>query len=101
MNYVRRINESVYIYIHSHVTHSRKCTYYLSLKHTHLCYLQIVGCRFVRDPPDSTVRYTKWANEMTERQLNIQIYTSHGPTVIMPTWFCHKSVFERFAFFLQ
>lgn len=26
--------------------------------------------------------------------LTVQVYTSHGPTVIMPTWFCHRKVFE-------
>ncbi|KAG7154619.1 UDP-GlcNAc:betaGal beta-1-3-N-acetylglucosaminyltransferase-like protein 1-like [Homarus americanus] len=50
---------------------------------------------FSRDPPDSTVRYTKWANGLTAEQLTLQIYTSHGPTVIMPTWFIHHTVFER------
>ncbi|XP_042207050.1 UDP-GlcNAc:betaGal beta-1,3-N-acetylglucosaminyltransferase-like protein 1 [Homarus americanus] len=55
----------------------------------------IVGSRFSRDPPDSTVRYTKWANGLTAEQLTLQIYTSHGPTVIMPTWFIHHTVFER------
>ena len=23
-----------------------------------------------------------------------QIYTSHGPTVIMPTWFCKREIFD-------
>ncbi|XP_068238055.1 queuosine-tRNA galactosyltransferase-like isoform X2 [Palaemon carinicauda] len=61
----------------------------------------IVGCRFKRDPPDSTARYTKWANEMSKKQLNIQIYTSHGPTVIMPTWFCHRNIFDSVGGFSE
>jgi len=32
---------------------------------------------------------------LTPQQLNVQVYTSHGPTVIMPTWFCSRKVFER------
>ncbi|XP_045600672.2 queuosine-tRNA galactosyltransferase [Procambarus clarkii] len=55
----------------------------------------IVGSRFRREPPDSTSRYTKWANGLTAAQLTQQIYTSNGPTVIMPTWFIHRSVFDR------
>ncbi|XP_071533180.1 queuosine-tRNA galactosyltransferase-like [Panulirus ornatus] len=55
----------------------------------------IVGSRFRRHPPDSTFRYTEWANGLTAAQLIMQIYTSHGPTVIMPTWFCHRDVFQR------
>ena len=59
--------------------------------------LQIVGCRFVRDPPDSTVRFTRWANTLTPEQLQLQVFMSHGPTVIMPTWFCHRSVFDQWV----
>ncbi|XP_064080487.1 LOW QUALITY PROTEIN: UDP-GlcNAc:betaGal beta-1,3-N-acetylglucosaminyltransferase-like protein 1 [Macrobrachium nipponense] len=73
-------------------------------KQYELAYLNtnaIVGCRFKRDPPDSTVRYTKWANELSETQLNIQVYTSHGPTVIMPTWFCHRNVFDSVGGFSE
>ncbi|XP_043200298.1 UDP-GlcNAc:betaGal beta-1,3-N-acetylglucosaminyltransferase-like protein 1 isoform X1 [Amphibalanus amphitrite] len=55
----------------------------------------IVGGRFVRDPADSTERYTRWANQLSPRQLTQQVVTSHGPTVIMPTWFCSRAVFDR------
>ncbi|XP_041364831.1 UDP-GlcNAc:betaGal beta-1,3-N-acetylglucosaminyltransferase-like protein 1 isoform X3 [Gigantopelta aegis] len=59
----------------------------------------IVGCRFVREPPDSTLRFTAWANEMSHEQLYTQIYTSHGPTVIMPSWFMSRSVFNTVGAF--
>lgn len=59
----------------------------------------IVGSRFYRDPPESTIRYTKWANSLNSSQLHRQIYTSHGPTVINPTWFCHRSVVEKVGYF--
>lgn len=55
----------------------------------------IIGSKFERDPPDSTLRYTYWANSLTQEQLNQQVLTSHGPTVIMPTWFCSRDLFNR------
>ncbi|XP_060534634.1 UDP-GlcNAc:betaGal beta-1,3-N-acetylglucosaminyltransferase-like protein 1 [Cylas formicarius] len=61
----------------------------------------IVGCQFKREPDNSTIRYTKWANSLTQEQLNLQVFTSHGPTVIMPTWFCHKDVFVRVGGFFE
>lgn len=54
----------------------------------------IVGSRFVRYPPDSTRRFTKWANRLSPEQLYLQAYTSNGPTVIMPTWFCSRRVYD-------
>ncbi|CAD5122410.1 DgyrCDS10838 [Dimorphilus gyrociliatus] len=55
----------------------------------------LIGCQFRREPENSTQRYTKWANRLNEHQLNIQIYTSHGPTIIMPTWFCSRQVWSK------
>ncbi|PSN46172.1 UDP-GlcNAc:betaGal beta-1 [Blattella germanica] len=55
----------------------------------------IVGSGFRRFPEDSTLRFTKWANGMDQKKLYVQIYTSHGPTLIMPTWFCSRDVFDR------
>lgn len=60
-----------------------------------LCSSQIVGGRFRRDPPGSTDRYTRWANSLPENRLEVQVLTAHGPTVIMPTWFCSREVFDR------
>ncbi|GFS94931.1 UDP-GlcNAc:betaGal beta-1,3-N-acetylglucosaminyltransferase-like protein 1 [Nephila pilipes] len=59
----------------------------------------IIGCRFHREPSDSTPRYTKWANNLSTSQLYTQIYTSFGPSIIMPTWFCHRSVYDRIGGF--
>ncbi|CAG9770939.1 unnamed protein product [Ceutorhynchus assimilis] len=64
-------------------------------------YDTIVGCQFKRDPQNSTIRYTKWANSLTKDQLNLQVFTSHGPTVIMPTWFCHRNVYQRVGGFFE
>ncbi|KAK7793273.1 hypothetical protein R5R35_006772 [Gryllus longicercus] len=55
----------------------------------------IIGCKFKRIPEGSTSRFTYWANSLSEDQLHKQIYTSHGPTLIMPTWFCSRQVFDR------
>ncbi|GIY10276.1 UDP-GlcNAc:betaGal beta-1,3-N-acetylglucosaminyltransferase-like protein 1 [Caerostris extrusa] len=59
----------------------------------------IVGCCFHRKPADSTPRYTNWANSLSSSELYSQIYTSFGPTIIMPTWFCHRSVHTRIGGF--
>ena len=48
-----------------------------------------------REPEGSTVRYTKWINDTSQEQLYTQIYTSNGPTVVMPTWLCHRSLFDK------
>ncbi|XP_068888910.1 queuosine-tRNA galactosyltransferase isoform X4 [Aphelocoma coerulescens] len=53
----------------------------------------IVGCQVRREPLDSTERYTRWINNLTQEQLLTQVFTSHGPTVIMPTWFCSREWF--------
>ena len=57
--------------------------------------LALFGSSFLRDPPDSTARYAAWANRLTPAQLRTQAYTSHGPTLILPTWFCAREVFAR------
>uniref|UniRef100_A0A8C3ENZ8 UDP-GlcNAc:betaGal beta-1,3-N-acetylglucosaminyltransferase like 1 n=1 Tax=Corvus moneduloides TaxID=1196302 RepID=A0A8C3ENZ8_CORMO len=53
----------------------------------------IVGCQVRREPLDSTERYTRWINNLTQEQLLTQVFTSHGPTVVMPTWFCSREWF--------
>ncbi|RWS11610.1 UDP-GlcNAc:betaGal beta-1:3-N-acetylglucosaminyltransferase-like protein 1 isoform X2 [Dinothrombium tinctorium] len=54
----------------------------------------LIGSRFHRLPEDSTKRFTKWANSLSEYQLYTQIYTANGPTLLMPTWFCSRRVFD-------
>lgn len=77
--------------------HPERITHQLSTaqQHPHA----IVGCRFHREPEDSTSRYSKWANTLDEHQLYTQAYTSHGPTVIMPTWFMSRRAFEMVGCF--
>ncbi|XP_060905621.1 UDP-GlcNAc:betaGal beta-1,3-N-acetylglucosaminyltransferase-like protein 1 isoform X1 [Labrus mixtus] len=55
----------------------------------------LVGCKVRRVPEGSTERYTRWINTITQDQLTTQLYTSHGPTVIMPTWFCSRDWFLK------
>ncbi|XP_063098415.1 UDP-GlcNAc:betaGal beta-1,3-N-acetylglucosaminyltransferase-like protein 1 isoform X2 [Cavia porcellus] len=59
----------------------------------------IIGCQVRRDPPDSTARYTRWINQLAPDQLLTQVFTSHGPTVIMPTWFCSRAWFSHVGLF--
>ncbi|XP_070595858.1 queuosine-tRNA galactosyltransferase isoform X2 [Erythrolamprus reginae] len=53
----------------------------------------IIGCQIKRVPAEATGRYTRWINNLTHDQLLTQVFTSHGPTVIMPTWFCSREWF--------
>ncbi|KAF4075473.1 hypothetical protein AMELA_G00234840 [Ameiurus melas] len=55
----------------------------------------IVGCQVRRIPEGSTERYTRWINTLSPEQLLTQVYTSHGPTVVMPTWFCSRRWFHK------
>ncbi|XP_056136382.1 UDP-GlcNAc:betaGal beta-1,3-N-acetylglucosaminyltransferase-like protein 1 isoform X2 [Lampris incognitus] len=59
----------------------------------------LIGCMVRRIPEGSTERYTRWINEITQDQLISQVYTSHGPTVIMPSWFCSRHWFDRVGSF--
>lgn len=59
----------------------------------------LIGCRVQRLPEGSTERYTRWINSLTQDQLITQAYTSHGPTVVMPTWFCSRKLFLRVGLF--
>ncbi|XP_049818551.1 UDP-GlcNAc:betaGal beta-1,3-N-acetylglucosaminyltransferase-like protein 1 [Aethina tumida] len=61
----------------------------------------LIGSRYTRHPNNSTERYTKWANSLSEFELHTQVYTSFGPTIIMPTWFCHRELFERVGGFQE
>ncbi|XP_033827090.1 UDP-GlcNAc:betaGal beta-1,3-N-acetylglucosaminyltransferase-like protein 1 [Periophthalmus magnuspinnatus] len=66
-----------------------------ALRHPH----SLIGCRVERIPEGSTERYTRWINKLTQEQLSTQVLTSHGPTVIMPTWFCSRMSFDKIGQF--
>uniref|UniRef100_A0A672Z9D0 UDP-GlcNAc:betaGal beta-1,3-N-acetylglucosaminyltransferase-like 1 n=1 Tax=Sphaeramia orbicularis TaxID=375764 RepID=A0A672Z9D0_9TELE len=59
----------------------------------------LIGCKVQRVPEGSTERYTRWINTITQEQLTTQVYTSHGPTVVMPTWFCSRDCFLKVGAF--
>ncbi|PWA14979.1 hypothetical protein CCH79_00014301 [Gambusia affinis] len=59
----------------------------------------LIGCRVQRLPEGSTERYARWINSLTQDQLLTQAYTSHGPTVVMPTWFCSRKLFMKVGLF--
>lgn len=61
----------------------------------------IVGCKICRIPEDSTPRYVSWANGLSIDQLTKQIYTCFGPTILMPTWFCTRTIFDKVGGFDQ
>ncbi|CAD6194763.1 unnamed protein product [Caenorhabditis auriculariae] len=56
--------------------------------------LVFLGSQFHRLPPGSTARYTNWANKLNDEEIKTQVYTSHGPTLVAPTWFISRSIFE-------
>lgn len=51
-----------------------------------------VGSNFTRMPADATPRFTRWLNGLSQAQLYEQQLVE--TTVIAPTWFCHRAVFE-------
>ncbi|KAK6047357.1 hypothetical protein COOONC_15141 [Cooperia oncophora] len=53
------------------------------------------GSKFRRIPEGSTDRYTNWANGLSADQLTSQVFTSHGPTLIAPTWFISRELYRR------
>ncbi|EYC12850.1 hypothetical protein Y032_0045g1122 [Ancylostoma ceylanicum] len=61
--------------------------------------LVFVGSNFRRFPENSTERYSKWANDLSNEQLTLQVYTSHGPTLIAPTWFISRELFTKLGGF--
>lgn len=61
----------------------------------------LTGSKISRKPVNSTPRLVRWANNLTRSQLKSQIYTSNGPTLLMPTWFCHRSVYDRVGGFAE
>uniref|UniRef100_A0A3B3X295 Glycosyltransferase 2-like domain-containing protein n=1 Tax=Poecilia mexicana TaxID=48701 RepID=A0A3B3X295_9TELE len=66
----------------------------------YLCFQDaLIGCGVQRLPEGSTERYARWINSLTRDQLLTQAYTSHGPTVVMPTWFCSRKLFMKVGLF--
>jgi hypothetical protein len=52
----------------------------------------LLGCRFVREPHTATWCYALWANSMNQKDLWLQQFREC--TVVQPTWFYHRSIWE-------
>jgi hypothetical protein len=61
--------------------------------------LAIVGSGFVREPADATAHYAAWANGMSPKQLWLQQFRE--TTVLMPTWFMPRSLFDAVGAFRE
>jgi hypothetical protein len=59
----------------------------------------IVGAGFVKLPEGATEHYAKWANYMCDTQLWLQHFREI--TVLMPTWFFSREVFDRVGSFVE
>ena len=54
-----------------------------------------MGCNFRRIPEDATPFYTSWLNSLTNEQIHLQRFREC--TIICPSWFMHRSVFDSVA----
>jgi len=59
----------------------------------------IVGSRFTRIPEDATARYSKWCNNLSHEELLLHRFRE--VTVIQPTWFFHRKVWERVGGYVE
>ena len=55
----------------------------------------IVGSNFRRVPEDATPFYTSWLNTLSNEQIFLQRFREC--TIICPSWFYHRSVFDNVA----
>lgn len=58
----------------------------------------LIGSRFVRVPADATERYARWCNSLSQEQLMLQRFKEL--TVIQPTWFMSRQVFDSVGGYL-
>ncbi|KAG7344016.1 glycosyl transferase family 2 protein [Nitzschia inconspicua] len=59
----------------------------------------LLGCTFVRDPPDSTWHYSQWANSLTDERLLLERYREI--TILQPTWFMSYEVWTRVGGYVE
>ncbi|KAN0053244.1 hypothetical protein ACTA71_009693 [Dictyostelium dimigraforme] len=53
----------------------------------------LIGSNYIRIPIGSSARYTDWCNRLTDNQLYLHQFRE--VTIIQPTWFYHRSLFEK------
>lgn len=61
----------------------------------------LLGSSFIRTPANSTHRYSEWYHSLNPDQLHTQALTAFGPTLIQPTWFCSRRLFDRVGTFSE
>ena len=59
----------------------------------------IMGCKVVRDPPDSTWHYTAWANGLTDERLLLERFRE--VTLLQPTWMMCRSRFDKLGGYIE
>jgi Glycosyl transferase family 2 len=59
----------------------------------------LLGCKFTRDPPDSTWHYSQWANKLTDERLHLERFRE--VTIIQPTWMMCRSRFVEFGGYIE
>jgi hypothetical protein len=59
----------------------------------------LLGCTFVRDPPDSTWHYSDWANNLSDERLMLERFREI--TVLQPTWFMPYSVWANVGGYIE
>lgn len=52
----------------------------------------LLGCTFLRDPPDATWHYANWANRLSNERLMLERFRE--VTILQPTWFL---TYQRWA----
>ena len=62
-------------------------------------YRTLLGCKFDRDPPDSTWHYAKWANGLSDERLMLERFRE--VTVIQPTWFLCRSRWQKLGGYVE
>lgn len=53
--------------------------------------MTLLGCKFDRDPPDSTWHYSQWANSLDDERLLHERFRE--VTILQPTWFLSRKRF--------
>ena len=59
----------------------------------------LLGCSFVRDPPDATWHYAKWANGLSDERRSLERFREL--TVLQPTWMLTRRRFEQLGGYVE
>uniref|UniRef100_A0A7S4R887 Glycosyltransferase 2-like domain-containing protein n=1 Tax=Ditylum brightwellii TaxID=49249 RepID=A0A7S4R887_9STRA len=73
-------------------------TYMLSLDQND-CDRTLLGCKFVREPEDSTWHYTQWANGLSDERLHLEQFREI--TILQPTWMMSRKRFEELGGYIE